>query len=267
MHTIPFSVERAARLPPGPSHSRLTGLRFRSGRLLDFEASCSEYAVEPSRSLRWDANAVEPRRVGSCQALSLNAPSYTVADGGTCVMLTHVLRHSPVGLRWRSSLGESARLEPGAIFVSQGLQDALVELVPDSRDDVCECITVMLRADWPRDLSILQDPLDFPFCNCSAACVRVMLGEYQGHVGQLPPLARLTALDIDLVPFAEIELPMTAGCFGLAILTSGSLQLGSGLVEPLPAIVFRGHEPSARLATQEGASLLWLELPNPIAAR
>jgi hypothetical protein len=262
MQTIPFSLERALKItcPEDPAVN-FEGVKLRTGRLLDFEEIRCEFEIEPSQSLRWEANAREPSRVTSWRALSLRGPSYTVVDGGTSVMLTHVLRHSPVGLRWRNSFGESARLEPGAIFVSQCAQDSLVELVPASRDGVCECINVTLRADWPLDLSVLLDAHDFPFCNCSDACVRVMLGRYRDHIAQVSPLARLNVLDIDLVPFAEIEIPIAPQHCGLAVLTSGSLQFGGSLIEPLQAIAFRGAEPLARLATQTGASLLWFEVP------
>jgi hypothetical protein len=268
MQTTPFSLERALKItcPQEPAVNS-EGVTLRIGRLLDFEEIRCEYEIEPSQSLRWEADARERSRVTSWQALSLRAPSYTVVDGGTCVMLTHVLRHSPVGLRWRNSFGESARLEPGDIFVSQCAQDSLVELVPASRDGVCECIKVTLRADWPLDLSVLLDAHDFPFCNSSEACVRVMLGHYRDHIAQVSPLARLNVLDIDLVPFAELEIPVAPGHCGLAVLTSGSLQFGGSLIEPLQAIVFRGAEPLTRLATQTGASLLWFEVPMQSASR
>jgi hypothetical protein len=262
MQTNPFSLERALRITcPQEPGVNLQGVGLRVGRLLDFEDMRSEYELEPSQSLRWEANVWERSRVTSWEALSLNGPSYTVVDGGTCVMLTHVLRHSPGGLRWRNSFGESARLEPGALFVSQCAQDSLVELVPATRDCVCECVRLTLRADWPLDLSVLLDAHDFPFCNCAEACVRVMLGRYRDHVAQVSPLAGLNVLDIDLVPFAEIEISIAPENSGLAVLTSGSLQFDGSRVEPLRAIVFRGAEPLARLATQEGASLLWFDLP------
>lgn len=220
-----------------------------------------EFGRERAQSVPLGSDIDRLNCVVSLDAMRLHGPSYSVLDGGRSLLLTHVLRHAPGALRWRNGWGGTSRQEPGGMFINQGRQDSLVEISPAMPDGHCDCVRIVLRSDVRSDVALRFEAHDFPFCNSPQACVRVMLGSYREHVAQVAPLAHLSMLDIDIAPFSEIEMPVAKDQLALAILTSGSLESAGLPVEPWHAVAFDGHEPSARLATRTGASLLWFGVP------
>lgn len=258
----PFNFERALRItaPLEPSISA-EGLRLRRPQLLPFEERHAELDAEPRQAMHWGAMHAAADRLCAVDGLLLRRAAYSVLDGGTGLLLTYVLRHSAGGLRWRNSHGECARLQPGSAFISQARDDSLVELSPISRGGPCECLRVMLRSDDPLALALHVGPDELPFCNSIDACVRVMLGHYREHRASVVSAPQLTMLDVDLVPLAELEMPVAAHCWALAIVTSGSIQHQGRVAESPCAVAYLGQEPLARIATQTGASFLWLQMP------
>jgi hypothetical protein len=263
MFETPFSLERALRIsgPTEPCFSR-AGLALRSGRLLWFDEHQAPLATGDGLSLQWGTTSDGFKRSVAVDVLRVQSRRYCVVDGGASLLLTHVLRHSLGGLLWRDNFGASALVEPGALFVHHGREEALVELSPAFHGEPCECVNLVLRTDSVPATAIRLGAHEHAFCNSAEACLRVMLGRYGKHLASALPLPRASLLDIDLAPFAELELPLQADEWGLAVLTSGTLQRRGALLEPWCAIVFAGHEPIVRLATQTGASLLWLTLPG-----
>ncbi len=266
MHPVQFSIEPATQLTsPSARASNAQGVAFRRCTSPRLDERASVFDREWAQSLQLGSDIVRLGRVVSLDAMRLHGPSYAVLDGGRNLLLTHVLRHSPGALRWRNGWGGTSRLEPGAMFINQGRQDSLVEISPAMPDEHCDCVRIVLRSDAIGDVALRFEAHDFSFCNSPQACVRVMLGSYREHVAQAAPLVHLSMLDIDIAPFSEIEMPVAKDQLALAILTSGSLESDGMLVEPWHAVAFDGHEPSARLATQTGASLLWFAVPRPLS--
>lgn len=268
MHVVPaaapapFNFERALRITaPLEPHINADGLSLRRPQLLPFEERHAELDTEPRQAMSWGPMQHATSRLCAVDSLLLRRAAYSVLDGGTGLLLTYVLRHSAGGLRWRNSHGESTRLQPGAAFISQARDDSLVELSPSSRDEPCECLRVMLRSDHPLALALQLGPDAVPFCNSADACVRVMLGSHHDHRAGILPAPQLTMLDVDLVPLAELEMPVAVHCWALAIVTSGSIQHQGRVAESLCAVAYLGQEPLARIATQTGASFLWLQIP------
>jgi hypothetical protein len=263
MHPVQFGIEPAMRVmnPPAcASGAQAVAFRRCAPERLNNRASRS--GRQWAQSLRLGSDIVCLDRIVGLDAMRLHGPSYSVLDGGRSLLLTHVLRHSPGALLWRNGWGGTSRLEPGSIFINQGRQDSLVEISPATPDEHCDCVRIVLRSDAVGDMAMRFEAHDFSFCNSPQACVRVMLGSYREHVARASPVMRLSMLDIDIAPFSEVEIPVANDELALAILTSGSLESSGLPVEPWHAVAFDGHEPSARLATQTGASVLWFGIPR-----
>jgi hypothetical protein len=267
MRMHPFSIEQTMQLghrSEAPDRARQAGRRPQASVPLGPEAA--SFGQPPAQWPRSDARARPAHRIVALDAMRLHGPSYSVLDGVTSLLLTHVLRHSPGALKWRNGSGELSHLEPGGVFLNQGRMDSLVEVSPSPPEDPCDCVRVVLRTRPGTDLALRYEANDFLFCNSPQACVRVLLGSYRGHVARSSPMPDLTLLDIDIAPFSEIEIPVSGDQFVLAILTSGSLTTPASTGEPWHAMVFQGGGPSVRLATHTGASVLWLGVMDPQAA-
>lgn len=266
MRSAPFSLERALRITaPFAPTSDAPRAALRDGRLLGFDEIGLMEEGEARRSARWDAALTAASRVCGLDVVRIHGPSYSVVDAGS-TLLTYVLRHSPGGISWRNSQGESTRLEPGALLVNHSRQDSLVEVSPAVHNKTCECVHLLLRDDPALKLSVRLGPHEFTFCNSESACVRLMLGNYEDHSARDPVAAELCVLDIDLVALTDVEIPVARDRLALVLLTSGTLQVHGRAMEPLSGIAFFGTEPLVRLATLTGASVLWFDVPYIDAA-
>ena len=261
MPSAPFSLERALRITaPFEPQTGTSGAAFRDARLLGFDEVGSMEEGDARRSARWSATLAAASRICGLDVLRMRGPSYSVVDAGR-TLLTYVLRHSAGGINWRNSHGESTRLEPGALMVSQSRQDSLVEVSPAVHDETCDCVHLMLQDDPSLELSVRLGPHEFTFCNSENACVRLMLGNYSDHAARELVSAQLRVLDIDLVPLTDVEIPVANDRLVLVLLTSGTLQIHGHVAEPLSCMAFFGSEPLVRLATLTGASALWFDVP------
>jgi hypothetical protein len=171
-----------------------------------------------SRSLDWNLPFDGADGLLAVKAIQLDEESRPLIDCGDCLLVTHVLRQSPGGLRWRGRAGNAYPLEAGDTLVSRGEAGANVQLLPASRDAACECVCLALQRDFTGDTRTLIAAHDGPYCNSREACVRVILGSYGMRASRRESTAGLRLLDIDIAPASDLEISIPDNFWALAVL-------------------------------------------------
>jgi hypothetical protein len=266
MQTLDFGLDQLSRSTgSGGLLANLEGATSRQARVLSFREESIGVEHRSIKALEWKVPFEGVDAPPIVKVIRLGGGCYSVMDQGEHLLLTHVMRHSSSGVRWRDGAGKACLIEAGDTLVSQGLPNALVQLAPADRDGECECVCILLEADSAGPANALIRSLDGPFHNSAEACVRVLLGSHLGLVSACPISARLRLLDIDITPFSDIRVSPSPECWTLALLTSGTLRVHDMLFEQSCPVAFHGSEPVASLATETGASVLWLEVPYSMA--
>lgn len=262
MQRLLFSIERALQVTALDGSHSTCGLALRQGRLILLHLSTSARDEGEEQCESFQMCTAAGGRIRSIELLRVKGPCYRAVDGGRDLVFSYATKRSPSALHWRSSRGGSTLLDRGELKVFQSEEDALVQLGSADRHVHSECVHVVVEAaDHRGEHSMHVGLQDISSCSGTEAKVRVLMGNYCGHYSRRTPLPGANVMDLDIAPFAELELLVASHRTGLAILTSGTLQFDGKPLDRPSAVTFDGTASLVRLATQTGASVLWFELP------
>lgn len=234
---------------------------FRRPKLLNLTKVFTFPEAGATRIQRWQPQVQAHARLAAMHVLQLHGTEHFIAEAGARG-LTYVMRHSAVGLKWRSNLGECVELGAGSMYFHRHEAETLLEMTPSVYGQRCDCVHFDFQPEHVASNRRQLDQYDVPFCNSDEACVRVMLGAYQREYQEPTPEQSLRVLDIDVAPRSTLNVPLRHDRWGLAIVLTGSLHLEKRQLRPPSLLLFDGPEPLVKFSTDEGASVLWLDTPR-----
>ena len=191
---------------------------------------------------------------GSAFLTTLRQGSWAVPLVAGDLLLSYVTRSSPSSLCVQTSLGRQRRIDAGGLMLCAGQQPQL-RRAKARGGPACEVIDLVLPDVAMATTVSVQPDEATVFVNTRSTCIRILLGRWGMHGARFEPLPRFWLLDVDIIPGADVELPVHS-CAVNVLVTSGTLHVDGQELGAATPLIRRGAAESIAIASSTGASLL-----------
>jgi redox-sensitive bicupin YhaK (pirin superfamily) len=182
--------------------------------------------------------------------------------------VTYMLPESPGAFVNRDSQGDTSRIGPGDLHVTEAASGMMHEEIPETPG--LDCLGFQIFVKLPRALELGSphakhvDSGQMPVVKAAGSTIRVVAGAYQSQRSPVVVSYPFSLLDVTVEPGHRLLLELPASDRAWGVVVSGSGRSGSVELTPLHAVAWREGAANIEVSASDTILRLMLGSSAPI---